>query len=45
MRDYWYGFRWWLASKIVGVDLHEEIEDSYQAGVQYAQARNFLGMP
>lgn len=35
-------FRWWLASKIVGFDLNEEIESAYEAGRQYGQAQKFL---
>jgi hypothetical protein len=40
--DSLYRFRWWLASKIVGLNLHHEIDAAYDAGREYGAAQRFL---
>ena len=42
MKDYWYEFRWWLASIIVGLNLELEIDAAYEAGREYGRAQTFL---
>jgi hypothetical protein len=42
MMEWWYVFRWWFAGKIVGLDLHDEIDAAYNAGMEYGQAKRFL---
>lgn len=32
IQHYWYTFRYWLASKIVGIDILGEIDAAYEAG-------------
>jgi hypothetical protein len=42
MMDALYRFRWWLASRITGVDLHDEVDAAYEAGREYGAAQRFL---
>lgn len=32
IKDYWHIFRYWLASKIIGLNIYGEIDAAYEAG-------------
>lgn len=38
MSDWLYHFRWWLAGKIIGLDIVAEIDAAYDAGVKYGRS-------
>lgn len=40
--DTLYHIRWWLASKIAGVNLIDEIDAAYESGREYGFAQRFL---
>lgn len=42
MRAWWYATRWRIAGMLVGFDLEEEIDASYEAGRQYGFAERFM---
>jgi hypothetical protein len=42
MIDKLYGFRFWLASIIVGFDIDTEVEEAYEAGLNYGRAQRYL---
>ena len=42
---YWYQFRYWLASKIVGMDILNEIDAAYEAGRQWGKIERSNRLP
>lgn len=42
---YWYAFRYWLASKIVGYNINGEVEAAYEAGRQWGKIERSNGLP
>jgi hypothetical protein len=38
---YWHRFRYWLASKIVGMDIIKEVDAAYEAGRQWGKTEAF----
>ena len=44
-RGQWYRFRYWLASRIVGMDIISEIDAAYEAGRQWGKAERDKGLP
>jgi hypothetical protein len=37
IREYFYLFRYWLASKIVGFNIENEVEAAHAAGVEWGK--------
>jgi hypothetical protein len=42
MTDKLYGFRFWLASIVVGFDIEAEVDEAYEAGLNYGRAQKYL---
>lgn len=42
---YWHTFRYWLASKIVGMDILNEIDAAYEAGLQWGKIERNNRLP
>lgn len=43
LREYVHLFRLWLASKIAGFNVLEEIDAAYEAGAFYGKTQRFTG--
>ena len=41
IRHYWFEFRYWLAGKIVRLNILDEIDASYEAGRQWGRTERW----
>lgn len=42
MKEWLFHVRWWLAGKIIGLNIVEEIDSAYEAGREYGRAQKYL---